>query len=184
MAENRPPRRKRSFRRAARGVGGCAFRPARSAVIRGPEAAGPPARRPADALRARDERRPGLQARLSRMVVGRGPDRTRHGEGLRRCGREPQRPPAADPHSFAGRLGRRRGGHGRTHPGQGPRGRRRQDADRQLSGSLAEMPGRSRHGDHRRGDLRVGLRARARRRGRTPRRAHRRGSGCIRPPRW
>ena len=59
---------------------------------------------------------------------------------------------------------------GRTHPRQGSRGRGRQDADRQLPGKRAEMPGRPGQGDHRRSSLRLGLRACARGRNRTPRR--------------
>ena len=87
------------------------------------------------------------------------------GEGLRQCDCESQRAPVADPHPFPGRIGRRCRGHGRTHTRQGARGRRRPDLDRRLSGNLAEMSGWPRQSDHWRRDLRLGLRACARRRG-------------------
>ena len=149
-----------------------------------PEAAGPAARRAADALCARVERRPGLHAQLPGMAVGRGPDRAGSGGRLRRGDREPRRPPVADPDPLSRRLGRRRDGDGRTHSSQGPRGRRRQDADHELSRAGAEMPERTGQSDHRRRDVRVGLRAGARRRRRAPRRPVRRWSACIRSPRW
>ena len=189
MAENRPPGEwmrigKRPPQARWSGASGSASQPHRSAVLRRSEAASAGAHCAAHAFRARDERRPGLQAELPGMAVGRGPDRTRLGEGLRRCDCEPQRPPAADPHPFAGRLGLRRGGHGRTHSSQGPRGRRRQDVDHQLSGSLAEMPGRPRR--RRSPAARPALRPACSclPAGSNASQAPRRGSGCIRPPRW
>ena len=52
------------------GVGGGASRPHSRARLRRPKAAGPPARRAADAFRSGGERRPRLSAQLPRMVVG------------------------------------------------------------------------------------------------------------------
>ena len=86
-------------------------------------------------------------ARASRMRLRSSKAAGCRSSSIRRAARSPMRGPWAN--SF----------------GQGPRGRRRPDADHQLSGSLAEMPGRPRQGDRRRGDLRLGVRVRARRRG-------------------
>ena len=130
------------------------------------KATGPAARRAADAVRARGERRPRVHAQLPRMAFGRGPNRTWLGAGLRRGRQQARRPPAADPHPFSGRLGHRRDRYGQADlcakglPGR----RRRQDRDAELRRNRAAMPRRARDSNHRRRDLRVRLRAGARRR--------------------
>ena len=177
MGDGRPPHPKRR-----RGPAGRTF----ALALLGLLAAGGPAPadlRPPARMRGEPPMRfvrvvsaePGMRAQLPGMAFGRGPDRARRGDRPRRSAREAQRPPIADPHPFSRRLGRRRDGDGRAHSSQGPRGRRRQDADHELSRAGAEMPERPGQGDHRRRNVRLGLRARARRRRRAARRP--RGAG-------